>query len=1194
MKMKRIAALFLALSLVVGQEGVSHFTVQAQAQNESEETLGQTDASSQEEGQEEKEDGQAGERTAIQDPSDEKKEDSQDTVPKDGTETGAEPGAADNTDPGEESGEADGADPGTEPGEADNTDPGTEPGAADNTDPGTEPEETDGTGQGQETAGQKEELGTAGRKDLDVKGEADPDAKEEPDVEKKVNKDGEEANELGNEIEAPLELDEEALAFQEAKEAFQAMLLDHDVYALLYGYAEAEILDVPGGEGKAVVTIPTGHQVRFTDVELVDGIVWYQVEAMVGGTAYIGYLAYDMVVSADGDFADWKETWLPEAALFSVGSMRAGSTNLSLFPESYRASIQNLINAHPNWTFVPMETGLDWNTVIKNEMYPGRALVPATSDSAWIASYTNIEPGWVQATESIVRHYMDPRNFLNETSVFQFELLSFNSKNHTESGVKAILKNTFMSGDIPGENITYSKAFMQIGKEVNVSPYHLASRVRQEQGTGGTSQLISGTYPGYEGYYNYFNILATGGTKDEIIRNGLQEAVAGGWNTRYKALKGGAEKVAKNYISVGQDTLYLQKFDVDNSDGKLYWHQYMTNLLAADNEGKSVRKGYEEIGIINNSFVFRIPIYKNMPSTACAMPTNIQGKSVSLKASVKDYGKVSLSWGELSGAQGYQIFRSESKSGKYTEVANITSVGTTSWSQDVEANKTYYYKIRGYKTLNGATYYSNESAVVSVSTTIPKPTWDSLKASSYTKVAVKWKKTAGVTGYQIYRKEGKNGTYQRVATVKGAATVSYNDTSVLPNTTYYYKIRSYVTVNGTNKYSSHCAEKSVSTKMAKVAWGSVKASSYTKVAVKWKKDANVTGYQIYRKEGKNGTYKRIKTIKGASTVSYNDTSALPNKTYYYKVRSYVTANGVNKYSAYNAEKSVSTKMATPSVVSATLAGNTSISLKWEAEKWVSGYRIYRAETAGGKYKLLKDVKGSKTTSYTDKSLEANGTYYYKIRSYVTVNGSRKYSPYSNEFMGKTKLTVPKISSASVTSPTKVKLKWKKTASATGYQIYRATSYNGKYTRVKTISKNTTVSFTDSQLVPNKTYYYKVRAYSKVGKNTKYSKYSPITGISPTLEEPAIQAISAVTAKSATIQWNQVEDAEGYRLYRSETPSGSYQLVKTLSGSQKNSYQDSGLKKGKTYYYKVRSYVKVNGAYKYSSYSDIWSVQARKK
>lgn len=150
--------------------------------------------------------------------------------------------------------------------------------------------------------------------------------------------------------------------------------------------------------------------------------------------------------------------------------------------------------------------------------------------------------------------------------------------------------------------------FCWVGEKYNINPVALASRVRQEQGAG-TSDLISGKYAGYEGLYNYFNIQATGSSRDQIVQNGLKEAKtgstmmlpdgtvsSGSWDTPTKALIGGSLKFANLYILKNQNTLYAQKFDYDGQYNGKYWHQYMTNIMAPYSEGNQVRRSYTNSG----------------------------------------------------------------------------------------------------------------------------------------------------------------------------------------------------------------------------------------------------------------------------------------------------------------------------------------------------------------------------------------------------------------------------------------------------------------------------------------------------------------------------------------------------------------------------------------------------------------------
>ena len=373
------------------------------------------------------------------------------------------------------------------------------------------------------------------------------------------------------------------------------------------------VRNAAGTSGTQVLTaLNKGHKVEVYGQTTVGGAVWYYVTFTKDGASGQGWVygAYITIAylpgNVDGEYAQ---------SLRNAG-----------FPDSYIPNLVSLHEKYPGWTFEAVKTGLDWNTVIEKESKLGVNLVPTSADDAkkstasgaynWKTNTWTIYDGsnWVAAHPDYIAYCMDPRNFLDETNIFQFESLSYN-ENQTLAGVQAILKGTFMAGDVTdadGTVFNYAQAFMDIGRQYSVSPYLLASRVRQEQGAGNSS-LISGTYKGYEGYFNYFNFGAYGSTKEAVIKSGLTYAKAQGWNTRYKSLQGGAEKLAKNYISRGQDTLYFQKFNVVNKADGLYSHQYMGNVTAAITEGQSVAKGCSDK---SQAFVFRIPVYVNMPAAA--------------------------------------------------------------------------------------------------------------------------------------------------------------------------------------------------------------------------------------------------------------------------------------------------------------------------------------------------------------------------------------------------------------------------------------------------------------------------------------------------------------------------------------------------------------------------------------------------
>lgn len=279
---------------------------------------------------------------------------------------------------------------------------------------------------------------------------------------------------------------------------------------------------------------------------------------------------------------------------------------------------------------------MDWSEVIIAEStgYHGRNVVPSTRADAWkCACNKTVEDVWKCASTAAVAYYMDPRNSLNENYIFQFEQLTYDEKNQTKEGVELILKPcNYAQGkvtyyDSKGNKKTLDKTYvdviMEASKEYNISPYHLASRIRQEQGAGNAGSMISGTWTGgdgnYKGLYNFFNICAYG---KNIVQNGLKYAKSQGWTNPEKSIKGGAKILASGYISIGQDTLYLEKFDVVNGGDGYYSHQYMTNVSASRTEGYTIRNTYTDMGLLSSEskIKFKIPVYKNMPEQICPQP----------------------------------------------------------------------------------------------------------------------------------------------------------------------------------------------------------------------------------------------------------------------------------------------------------------------------------------------------------------------------------------------------------------------------------------------------------------------------------------------------------------------------------------------------------------------------------------------
>lgn len=395
------------------------------------------------------------------------------------------------------------------------------------------------------------------------------------------------------------------------------------------------------------------------------------------------------------------------------------------FPVSYQPYLMELQKKHPNWKFVALYTDLEWNYAVDQENVFGKNLVPKNYSDSWKNTRpgqynVEVDKGWVDSSRQAVEYCMDPRNFINEVRIFQFEGLSYDSSTNSLDGIEKILYgtefyNTRVSyldsyGNIYNMNEKYSDLILRAGQTSYVSPYHLASRIKQEVGPFLTHNSISGTVGGYKGLYNFYNIGATSSAEPMgAIKNGLQYAKDGKgasqetkdkylipWDNKEKAITGGAIFIGSSYINVGQNTIYLQKFDVNDDRGNdLFWHQYMTNVLAPYSESKSIYNGYEKTGILDTAMTFIIPVYENMPT----IPT--QSPSINSNEFLTDNTKVYCNATNVNIRTGpgtsYEVITTVHNLGEMTRIAKGNQVGER-WDKVILENGIVGYIYQTYVT----------------------------------------------------------------------------------------------------------------------------------------------------------------------------------------------------------------------------------------------------------------------------------------------------------------------------------------------------------------------------------------------------------------------------------------------------------------------------------------------------------------
>lgn len=355
----------------------------------------------------------------------------------------------------------------------------------------------------------------------------------------------------------------------------------------------------PSTDYKSVDELTLGTNV--TILEETNG--WYKVQYYGSKTGYVSK-SYVMkktdVTASDDNYA--KE-------LKNLG-----------FPDSYIPYLTYLHKKYPNWRFEVDKTNLDFNTVIDKEA--GKNYMQTENDSYRTSSTPAEGKNWYHVNNAVIAFYIDPRNWLYEKRIFMFEKLDYDKS--LDSKYPSLVKSVFGSGKLSDDK--YTTPMYNAGKSLGISPVHIASRIRQEVSSNGSASTDgrSFTYRGQtrSGYYNFFNI---GAHKDDYTNDPVTRGLAyaaklidrdgSPWDNIEVAIKEGSSFLALSYITKGQNTLYYQKFNV-SSDTKSskYTHQYQTNIQAPASEGNTAYNAYVEGKNISQTFIFRIPVFNNMPS----------------------------------------------------------------------------------------------------------------------------------------------------------------------------------------------------------------------------------------------------------------------------------------------------------------------------------------------------------------------------------------------------------------------------------------------------------------------------------------------------------------------------------------------------------------------------------------------------
>lgn len=439
-----------------------------------------------------------------------------------------------------------------------------------------------------------------------------------------------------------------------------------------------------------------------------------------------------------------------------------------------------------------------------------------------------------------------------------------------------------------------------------------------------------------------------------------------------------------------------------------------------------------------------------------------------------------------------------------------------------------------------------------------------LTATSKANSAIlKWSAHPNATSYRVYRATSLTGAKTML---KAVTTTTYTDTAVTPGNTYYYFVAPYNSTTSMLGDYSESAKAVIPSALAAPVISSA-VNNNGKITLSWSKISDATSYRVYRATSTTGAKTLLKAV---TATTYTDTTAVLGTTYYYYVAAYDSITG--RLSNYSTGKSVKAAASlTAPTISTITTDQGVVKLTWNKVTGATSYRIYRANSSTGAKTLLKAVT---STTYTDTSATVDKTYYYYVAAYSSTTGALSSYSAGKSIKVLAGISAPTISSATGTNG-KVTLAWSKISDATSYRVFRATSATGAKTLLKAV---TTTTFTDTTATVGNTYYYFVRAYdSATGRLSGYSAGKSVT-VKAGIATPTITSVATGNGK-VQLTWSTVTGATSYRVYRANTATGARTLLKAVTS---NTYTDTAVSSGSTYYYFVAAYNSTTGSL--SSYS----------
>jgi fibronectin type 3 domain-containing protein len=636
--------------------------------------------------------------------------------------------------------------------------------------------------------------------------------------------------------------------------------------------------------------------------------------------------------------------------------------------------------------------------------------------------------------------------------------------------------------------------------------------------------------------YN-FRLSAINGTGTSALSTTLVETTLAASPTGLTAAAASTTSIALSWVPVTSSTGYKLERSLDNTT-------WTTVTPATAFTHASV--GYTDTGLTaGTTYYYRLSAITATGTSTASAAVNAKTLSVAptVTGTVTSDTALALSWPAVTGATAYKIEGSDN--GGLTWTTLVASQATLTYAATgLTGNSTEEYRVSSIS----VTGVSAPSTVVTLTTLISAPTGLVAAATSPTDIHITWPASNGATGYKLERSlDGTTFTTITPATAFTGSSVSYDDTTVLAGTTYYYRL-SAISASGTSAASA------VVHALTFPAAPSITATtvSASAITISW---AAVTGASTYMVEvSANGGSSWSTLAASQAALTYPATGLSPDTSYKFRVTSINNTGD----SAASTIATGTTLLTAPTNLAATAASATSVSLIWTPVTDATSYLLERSvnNTTWATITPTTPFTGA-SASYTDATALAGTTYYYRLSAIDAVGTSVPATAV-------TVLTDPAAPTltGTVTSATAVSLTWTASTSATSYVLQRSVDGGTTWTNQVTQS---TLTYPQTSLTGNTAYKYRVLAVNTSGSSAP----STVLSLTTFLAAPVGLTATPTTATSIALAWTASTGATTYKLERS--PDGN--TWSTLSPSpaltgSSTSYTDTTVLAGTSYTYRL--------------------------